>query len=90
MSGEQITIMDYITATLPPRVCLCREDPARRMSRFYVLAIEPTLFGGYALIREYGRIGRGGRVVSRFYGSADDVVREFNRQRQAKERRGYA
>lgn len=79
-----------ITATLPGRVCLCRVDQARRMARFYVLAIEPTLFGGYALVREYGRIGRGGRVMSKLYASADEAVRDFHRQRQIKERRGYS
>ena len=88
--NEQMTITDYIHATLPARVCLCRVDQAKRMSRFYVLAIEPTLFGGYALVREYGRIGRGGRVISKLYASSDEVVRDFNRQRTAKQRRGYA
>ncbi len=31
------------------------------MARFYVLAIEPTLFGETALVREWGRIGSWGR-----------------------------
>ena len=38
-----------------------RRDEARNMARFYVLAIEPTLFGETALIREWGRIGAQGR-----------------------------
>ena len=33
-----------------------RRDPSRNMARFYVLAIEPTLFGDMALVREWGRI----------------------------------
>ncbi|MEY3775512.1 MAG: hypothetical protein RLZZ129_2292 [Verrucomicrobiota bacterium] len=86
----QLSLLDGIVATLPTRICLSRVDPARRMARFYVLAIEPTLFGGYALVREYGRIGRGGRVVSKLYGSADEAIQAFQRQRQVKERRGYA
>lgn len=89
MTG-QLSLLDGIAATLPARVCLNRRDPARRMARFYVLAIEQTLFGDYALVREYGRMGRAGRVMSTLYGSADEAVRAFHRQRLVKERRGYA
>ena len=60
------------------------------MARFYVLAIEPTLFGGYAVVREFGRIGHSGRVMSQLYASADEAVKVFHRQHQAKARRGYA
>ena len=38
-----------------------RRDENCNMARFYVLAIEPTLFGDTALIREWGRIGALGR-----------------------------
>ena len=38
-----------------------RCDPARNMARFYVLTIEPTLFGDTALVREWGRLGQRGR-----------------------------
>ncbi|WP_439494314.1 WGR domain-containing protein [Bosea sp. (in: a-proteobacteria)] len=38
-----------------------RRDEGCNMARFYVLAIEPTLFGDTALIREWGRIGANGR-----------------------------
>ena len=38
-----------------------RRDAARNMARFYVLSIEPTLFGGAALVREWGRLGTRGR-----------------------------
>ena len=32
-------------------------DPARNMARFYTMALQPTLFGEWALLREWGRIG---------------------------------
>jgi hypothetical protein len=32
-----------------------RRDANRNMAHFYVLAIEPTLFGATALVREWGR-----------------------------------
>jgi predicted DNA-binding WGR domain protein len=37
-----------------------RRNPSCNMARFYVLAIEPTLFGEMALVREWGRIGSWG------------------------------
>jgi len=38
-----------------------RRNASRNMARFYVRAIEPTLFGEMALVREWGRIGSWGR-----------------------------
>jgi predicted DNA-binding WGR domain protein len=43
---------------------LDRRDESRNMARYYVLSIEPTLFGECALIREWGRIGPTGRRLS--------------------------
>ena len=40
---------------------LDRIDPSKNMQRYYVLAVEPTLFGDTALVREWGRIGRSAR-----------------------------
>ena len=34
------------------------------MARFYTMALQPTLFGDWALLREWGRIGSAGRLVS--------------------------
>ncbi len=41
-------------------VILRRVDPARNMARFYRMQMQPTLFGGVTLIREWGRIGQAG------------------------------
>ena len=43
---------------------LTRTDPARNMARFYTMALQPTLFGEWALLKEWGRIGSAGRLVS--------------------------
>ena len=43
-------------------VTLTRIDPDRNMARFYKIDVQPTLFGEWAVIREWGRIGQGGRV----------------------------
>jgi predicted DNA-binding WGR domain protein len=36
---------------------LDRCDPSCNMARYYVLSIEPSLFGDASLIRQWGRIG---------------------------------
>jgi predicted DNA-binding WGR domain protein len=40
---------------------LHRVDAARNMARFYALSIEPTLFGGRSLVRNWDRIATRGR-----------------------------
>jgi predicted DNA-binding WGR domain protein len=42
------------------QVMLERLDPVRNMYRYYVIALEPTLFGDTALVRQWGRIGQQG------------------------------
>jgi predicted DNA-binding WGR domain protein len=37
------------------------------MARFYAMSIEPTLFGGEALVRNWGRIGTRGRYRVDFF-----------------------
>src|SRR5512134_2391646 len=37
-------------------------DPSRRMMRFYAIWIAPTLFGEWAMVREWGRVGSPGRL----------------------------
>lgn len=70
-------------------VQLRRVDPARNMARFYLLTVQPTLFGQYALVREWGRIGRPGTVRETPYPTAAEAEAALVRQRQLKERRGY-
>ncbi|WP_255340398.1 hypothetical protein [Jiella marina] len=38
--SAQFNLMESLAASLPPRLYLCRVNFERRMSRFYVLAIE--------------------------------------------------
>lgn len=70
-------------------VNLRRVDPARNMARFYRLDVQPDLFGGWVLIREWGRIGRGGTVRALPCPSEAEARVALERQRRAKERRGY-
>ena len=64
-------------------------DPVRNRRRFYALSVQRNLFGEWVLVREWGRIGRGGRIKAQPFSSAGpalDALRELARQ---KTRRGY-
>lgn len=41
---------------------LQKRDPRRNQYRYYLLDVQPHLFGEWSLIREWGRIGRPGQV----------------------------
>jgi predicted DNA-binding WGR domain protein len=70
-------------------VHLRRIDATRNMRRFYRLDIEPDLFGGVILMKEWGRIGARGRMVAESYDSADLAAAAMQRQAERKRRRGY-
>jgi hypothetical protein len=44
-------------------VHLMRIDPSRDMRRFYRLDVQPDLFGGFAVVKEWGRKTGGRRVA---------------------------
>lgn len=54
-------------------VVLTRSDPARKLHRFYVVYIGPTLFGGWTLWREWGRIGSPGTVRTTSFDGYDEA-----------------
>jgi len=68
---------------------LIRCDPARNMRRFYRLVLQPDLFGGCTLVREWGRIGAGGTIRLDHHadeGRATDALAAMHRR---KTKRGY-
>lgn len=72
-----------------PPVHLRRIDPSRNMRRFYTLAIQPTLFGGASVIRNWGRIGTDGRSMMETFDSEDDAASASMRLECTKRRKGY-
>ena len=68
---------------------LDRFDPACNMARYYVLAIEPSLFGDASLIREWGRIGQPGQKRIELYETQSKAVEALETWLQRKRRRGY-
>lgn len=78
-----------MSSPLPDQVHLERIDPALNMRRFYWLTVQPTLFGGASLVREWGRIGTRGRTMMETFDEAGDADKAFARLERTKRRRGY-
>jgi len=66
-------------------VHLRRIDPTRNMCRFYRLDVQPYLFGGVLLVKEWGRIGAHGRMVAESHDS--EALAAVALQRQAERKR---
>jgi predicted DNA-binding WGR domain protein len=66
-----------------------RIDPSQNMRRFYTLAIQPTLFGGASVIRNWGRIGTNGQSMMETFDTAEDAMTAKIRLERTKRRRGY-
>ena len=66
-----------------------RVDPACNMARYYVLAIETSLFGHPTLIREWGRIGCPGQRRVELHDTQSCAVEALETWLQRKRRRGY-
>ena len=63
--------------------------PEKSQFRFYRLEVQPTLFGEWSLIREWGRIGRQGRVVVDTFTTQAEARLAFEGKAIEKLRRGY-
>jgi predicted DNA-binding WGR domain protein len=68
---------------------LDRCDPTCNMARYYVLAIEPSLFGNPTLIREWGRIGLPGQRRVELHENQSQAMEALETWLQRKRRRGY-
>ncbi|MGY3412895.1 WGR domain-containing protein (plasmid) [Bradyrhizobium sp. 155] len=70
-------------------IMLTRVDDQHNVARFYKLDVQPTLFGGWSFVREWGRIGHAGRVCWEQYetrGMADiAMIAKWSEKRK----RGY-
>ena len=66
-----------------------RVDAACNMARFYILSLQPTLFGAIALERHWGRIGTRGRHASRLFDTPEEADAALRAQVKRRFRRGY-
>ena len=65
-----------------------RREPDVNMASYYVLSIEPSLFGDPTLVREWGRIGHNGRRIIEIHGSDQDAAQSLDVWLERKLRRG--
>nr|WP_172690558.1 WGR domain-containing protein [Agrobacterium deltaense]ASK48386.1 WGR domain-containing protein [Agrobacterium deltaense] len=70
-------------------VHLHRIDAAQNMRRYYRIAIQPTLFGGASVVRNWGRIGSGGQTMMETFDHPDDADTALFLIERTKRRRGY-
>lgn len=57
--------------------------------RYYRVAVEYTLFGDYSVQREWGKSGRKGAAISRWYSNLRDAVFAAEACKRAAQRKGY-
>ena len=79
----------YDSDVTTAKVYLERIDRARNMARYYRLSIVETLFGEWAMVREWGRIGGGAQTREHWCASEDDASVLLEKHRAMRLRRGY-
>jgi predicted DNA-binding WGR domain protein len=60
------------------------------MTALHLRRMQPDLFGGVLLMKEWGRIGARGRIMAERYDSEALAADALQRQAARKRRRGYA
>jgi predicted DNA-binding WGR domain protein len=68
---------------------LHRRDPSKCMFRFYRLRLQPILWGGTALVREWGSIGSPGQVRDDHHPDHQAAIVAAAKLERSKRRRGY-
>jgi predicted DNA-binding WGR domain protein len=66
-----------------------KRNTEKRQFRFYRIIITQTLFGPWALIREWGRIGSPGTVREAWYDSEKEALEASEKLMKQKTRRRY-
>ena len=74
---------------LPASIDLKRIDLTRNMRRFYRMSLQPDLFGGVDLMREWGRIGSRGQWLIERHPGEEAAASAMLKLEAAKRKRGY-
>lgn len=82
---ETVTQLEVFPTDLQMR----RIDLACNMRRFYRMSVQPDLFGGASLVREWGRIGLRGQVMIEHHADEGRAVTALMKLAGVKSRRGY-
>lgn len=81
--------MEATPSAMMSSIYLERREPARNRQRFYAILVIPTLFGAWAMVREWGRIGHPGTVRETGFATETAAIQAGAAMRRRKERRGY-
>ena len=65
-------------------------DEQRNMRRFYSLDAQPTLFGEWCAVQNWGRIGSKGKEKLMYFKSWDEAQAFLTAERLKRRKRGYA
>ena len=65
-------------------------DPSLNRYRFYTLSWQPSLFGGGAIVRRWGRIGSKGRWRALFFGSRGEAQKTMEEILKRRLGHGYS
>ncbi len=65
-------------------------EPSRNMRRFYRLDVQPDLFGGVLLVKQWGRISTKGRSVDESFTTKALTADAMRQKAERKRRRDYA
>jgi predicted DNA-binding WGR domain protein len=68
---------------------LTRSKPSSNLHRFYNLHLAPTLFGEWAMIAEWGRIGSPSTVKEQVFPSEESAEAALTKRVTCKAKRGY-
>ena len=63
--------------------------PERNMFRFYRVSLQADLLGGWAVVREWGRIGRAGQIKCELHDDLAVAEAKARTLAARKRRRGY-
>ena len=66
-----------------------RREPRLNCQRFYLISVVPTLFGEWAVVREWGRIGAHGGRLEMWFDTEAQALSEAVKRYQYQQRRGY-
>jgi predicted DNA-binding WGR domain protein len=70
-------------------IYLEKRDPDKNMHRFYAMYITQTIFGDWALIREWGRIGSPGTILEQWFDTEDEAIESELKLLNIKSKKGY-
>jgi len=71
------------------RIYLEKRIPEKNMQRFYAMHVVQTIFGDWALIREWGRIGSPGTVRENWFDTEEEAITAELKILSEKGNRGY-